>query len=350
MTYKPHFFSKTGLNYELACTGVNVVFCLLVAGLITSSGSQQNWWSNLQISFGYGLPVQFCMMAVGYTFKEKTRPWQWALGLFFGLCIGSLWAQYVIFGEFNSGGAELKVIFQVFLSGVGFSAVALIIHFGYSRQAAYREQLWQMEREQLAHGRELAQAELRALQAQIEPHFLFNALANLQALIAVEPTKAEKLCQHLSELLRSVLHNTRGNDTTLAQELHLVRAYLNIQQIRLGERLQFTINAPDDSALDFLFPPLMLQPLVENAVTHGIEPSLSGGEVNISVSLLANSCLVQVLDTGVGLEGTSKQGHGIGVENIRARLRSLHQSSGTLQIESVEPRGTVCNLEVPVEN
>ncbi|MGB0867774.1 MAG: sensor histidine kinase, partial [Granulosicoccaceae bacterium] len=266
-----------------------------------------------------------------------------------GLLAGSAWAQYVLIKSKTIPVVDWSITFEVFLSGVGFTAVALGIHYNYLRQTRIREKLWQAEKQQLEHSRELAQSELKALQAQIEPHFLFNSLASIRALIAVEPVMAERMLDHLSVLLRGVLQRSRSGSTSLAHELTLVKAYLDIQQIRLGSRLQYRIEAPDALTMDIEFPVLMLQPLVENAVGHGIEPAIEGGEVSVVVSVRQKTCTVVIEDTGVGLARDGRKGQGMALENVRARLDVLHGEGASLLVEPRLPQGTRCVLEVPVE-
>lgn len=341
---------RFNLQTTLTITALNVLFCLAVATLITLSGSAQGWWLNVQIAFGFGFFCQVSTMLVFAIFKEKATLVYWAIAVVVGLCFGSAWAQYVLISSSTVDAIDWTITLEIFLSGVGFTGVALGIHYSYLRQARTRDKLWQAEIKQLEHSRELAQSELKTLQAQIEPHFLFNSLASIQALISVDPKKAEQMLEHLSVLLRGVLQGTRSEGTTLAYELKLIKAYLDIQQIRLGSRLLYRINTPDPSMLDFEFPVLLLQPLVENAVGHGIEPSIDGGAVTIDVDIQGDRCRVTVTDTGVGLGNDLATGQGIGVENIRARLDVLHADNASLTVTRGEPSGTVCILEVPYED
>ena len=341
---------RLSLQTTLIVTALNALFCLAVATLISFSGSAQSWWLNIQIAFGFGFFCQASTMLVTAIFKEKATLVYWAIAVVAGLCFGSAWAQYVLIKSSTIEAADWTITLEIFLSGVGFTGVALGIHYNYLRQARTREKLWQAEIKQLEHSRELAQSKLKTLQAQIEPHFLFNSLASIQALISVDPEKAEQMLNHLSVLLRGVLQGTRSEGTTLAYELTLIKAYLDIQQIRLGSRLIYRINTPELSKLDFEFPVLLLQPLVENAVGHGIEPSIEGGEVTIDVEIQGDRCRVIVKDTGVGLGNDLTTGQGIGVANIRARLDALHADKASLTVSEGEPSGTVCILEVPYDD
>ncbi|MES2583980.1 MAG: histidine kinase [Pseudomonadota bacterium] len=202
--------------------------------------------------------------------------------------------------------------------------------------------------------RQVTEARLQTLQAQVEPHFLYNTLANVQALNEVDPPAANLMVGHLIQYLRSSLPKMRESTSTVGQELELVRAYLNILQMRMGTRLEFAISAPDD-LLPYAFPPMMLPSLVENAIKHGLEPQREGGRIDIGVERVqegAGQCLrVTVKDTGKGLSDASPQaGGGLGLSNLRERLAALYGSSGRFWITSNEPKGAVATIEVPLQS
>ncbi len=202
--------------------------------------------------------------------------------------------------------------------------------------------------------RQVTEARLQTLQAQVEPHFLYNTLANVQALNEVDPPAANLMVGHLIQYLRSSLPKMRESTSTVGQELELVRAYLNILQMRMGTRLEFSISAPDD-LLPYAFPPMMLPSLVENAIKHGLEPQREGGRIDIVAERMqegAGQCLrMTVKDTGKGLSDTSPQaGSGLGLSNLRERLAALYGSSGRFWITSNEPKGAVATIEVPLQS
>jgi signal transduction histidine kinase len=174
--------------------------------------------------------------------------------------------------------------------------------------------------------RQRVEAQLRALQAQIEPHFLFNTLANLDALIQTDPARARAMLGHLNDYLRATLAASRRDASTLAEEFALLRGYLEVQRIRMGERLRFSLELPGTLAQAGL-PPLLLQPLVENALKHGIEPKVEGGEVRVSAREENGRLLLEVADTGRGAgagpgaaQGGDTAGTGVGLANVRERL------------------------------
>ncbi len=215
-----------------------------------------------------------------------------------------------------------------------------------SRGAQQLAELKRKEADYHRMGRQVTEAKLAALQAQVEPHFLYNTLASVQALTEVDPAQANAMTGHLIQYLRNALPKMRGSGSTIGQEIELVRAYLAILKMRMGERLAFTIDLPPELA-DVPFPPLMLPSLVENAIKHGLEPQREGGEVAITVAAVDGKVRVTVADTGRGFAATP--GAGVGLANIRERLAALYGEAARLTLEAREPHGVVATLEVPRE-
>ncbi len=186
-----------------------------------------------------------------------------------------------------------------------------------SRAAQRMAELKRKEAEYHRMSRQVTEAKLMALQAQVEPHFLYNTLASVQALTEVDPARANTMVGHLIQYLRNALPKMRESISTVGQEVELVRAYLNILQMRMGKRLAFDISVPE-SLVATPFPPLMLPSLVENAIKHGLEPQREGGSVLISAQAQGGRLRVTVSDTGRGFGETV--GAGVGLANIRERL------------------------------
>jgi len=189
-----------------------------------------------------------------------------------------------------------------------------------------------------------AEARLQALQAQVEPHFLFNTLAHVKWLYRRDPANGRRMLDRLVDYLRAALPRVRQPTTTLAEELQLAHAYLDIQQLRIGGRLGFTIEVPDEIA-QLRFPPLMLLTLVENAIKHGIAPQTGGGTIAIRARVDGHVLRIEVRDTGAGLREAS--GRGMGLSNVRARLAALFGTGARLVIEPNVPRGVVAAIEIP---
>lgn len=195
-----------------------------------------------------------------------------------------------------------------------------------------------------------AQAQLQLLQAQMEPHFLFNTLANVLTLIESQPARARIMLESFTDYLRASLEGMREGESRVGRELDLAQAYLQLLQLRMEDRLRFEITAePDVRGLSL--PPLMLQPLVENAIQHGLEPQVHGGRVVIQVRRDGDTLELVVDDDGHGPAagpGASKPGHGLALANIRERLRTLYGDAASLKVEARLP-GTRATLRLPIE-
>ncbi|MBK7414516.1 MAG: sensor histidine kinase [Dechloromonas sp.] len=188
------------------------------------------------------------------------------------------------------------------------------------------------------------EAHLKLLQAQIEPHFLFNTLANLSSLIDSDPALAKSLLERLNDWLRVALARARSERSTLADELEMLENYLQIMKIRFGDRLHWHLEAPAETRHQ-PFPPMLLQPLVENAVRHGIEPKLGGGEIGIKIRVDRNRLDIEVSDNGMGLTESSQ---GTGLSNVSARLASLFGDAGRLTLNGNAAGGATAKLTLPI--
>jgi signal transduction histidine kinase len=201
--------------------------------------------------------------------------------------------------------------------------------------------------------RQLVQARLKLLQAQVEPHFLFNTLAAVDYLIETDAKRASVMQKTLISYLRAALPQMRQESSTLGREVTLIRAYLQLLKLRIEDRLEFDIKvAPNlESAV---FPPMVLQTLVENAIKHGIEPKPEGGRITVLAELIDGQLRVDVVDTGVGLPdgdifGSSKNGSGLGLDNIRNRLALLYPGASKMELRSGHEGGTLVRLSIPYQ-
>ena len=192
--------------------------------------------------------------------------------------------------------------------------------------------------------RQMDEAQLQMLQAQIEPHFLFNTLAIVRRLYQTDPAAAESMLDHLMRYLAVALPQMRATHSTLAREAALARSYLEIQRIRMGPRLRFAIDIPE-ALQDAPAPPLMLLTLVENAVKHGVGPMTGGGFVNVSAQVQGAGLQLQVTDSGQGFTRTS--GNGTGLANTRARLAAMYGASARLDIGINHPSGVAATITLP---
>jgi signal transduction histidine kinase len=207
-------------------------------------------------------------------------------------------------------------------------------------QATMRAETEQLERTVL-------EARMEALQAQIEPHFLFNTLASIDQLIQTDPPRASKMQQSLIRYLRSAMPQMReGSRPSLGQQVNLSSALLEIMAVRMEERLQPVVNVPE-GLKSAVFPSMMLQTLVENAIKHGLEPKAGGGRLEISAEIVDGQLAVHVLDTGTGF--MPKAEGGVGLANIRERLKALYNSRAELIISVPPVGGTCATIKVPYE-
>src|SRR5688572_23244937 len=225
---------------------------------------------------------------------------------------------------------------------IGVVVTAFFLYFSYSRGVAVA-----LERERRRAAEALqgeTAARLALLQAQIEPHFLFNTLANIHALIKQDADAASRILEELNSYLRASLRRSRQMTATVAEEVELVEALLALAAARLGARLTYEISLPAELRATTL-PPLLLQPLVENAIRHGIEPAIDGGKIVVDVRKIASGLELTVTDTGCGLNPNAPEG--VGLSNVRARLASLYGADGKLQLYANAPRGVTAKLIVP---
>ncbi|MFN3303661.1 MAG: sensor histidine kinase [Roseateles sp.] len=215
-------------------------------------------------------------------------------------------------------------------------------------QRAGRDQLALLFREREALKAQQTEAQLSALNAQIEPHFLFNTLANVKRLYETQPERGRHMLAALIAYLRAALPGMRRHESTLADELELVRHYLAILQMRMGERLSFDIDAPP-ALLSAHLPTLVLPTLVENAIKHGLSPLPEGGRISISARPEAGGGLsIEVADDGQGF-GNASGGAGVGLANTRARLAARFGDAASLELEAAQPRGVIARVRLPAE-
>jgi LytS/YehU family sensor histidine kinase len=191
----------------------------------------------------------------------------------------------------------------------------------------------------------MEEARLRMLQAQIEPHFLFNTLASVRRLYQTAPSDGAAMLDHLMRYLEVALPQMRAAASTLEREAALTRSYLEIQRLRMGHRLSFDIDIPQ-ALREASVPPMMLVTLAENAIKHGLAPLPGGGHVGVSATVYGAELQVQVADSGQGF--THSSGGGTGLANIRARLAAMYGDRGRLSLALNTPRGVVATIDVPL--
>lgn len=244
--------------------------------------------------------------------------------------------------------------------GLAMNLAVLIVIYGLfggglSLRAYFSERMrWDRYRvrEQLQAAQGAArEADLRlgVLQAQVEPHFLFNTLASVRALVRQDPAQAESTLDALVEFLRATIPKFRAGETglhaTLGQQLDICRSYLALMQVRMGGRLHYAVEV-EATLRDVLFPPSILITLVENAIKHGIEPKPGAGRIEVRASTEAGCLKVQVLDDGAGLQ--PGLGSGMGLANVREQLASRFGDRASLSLRPLEAGGAIAEVRIPI--
>jgi hypothetical protein len=198
--------------------------------------------------------------------------------------------------------------------------------------------------------RQLSEAKMQMMQAQVEPHFLFNTLASVEHLIETNPPRASAMQRSLIQYLRAVLPQMRDSTlvTNLGREVDMVSAYLNLLKMRMEERLTVELQIPE-GLRSAAFPPMMLQSMVENAIKHGLECKPEGGSLKVTAEVAHSKLRVTVIDNGVGFGVMPSNGTGLGLTNIRERLKLLHGDAGQLHIAANVPSGVIATIEVPYQ-
>jgi len=227
--------------------------------------------------------------------------------------------------------------------------IALLITIAVHAFLYYRN-LRAIESDQAALKTQLAQSQLRALKMQLHPHFLFNTLHSISSLVRDDPAKANGMIARLGDFLRLTLEHSDEQLVTLQEEMQFVRCYLEIEQVRFGDRLavQYEI---EETALSVEVPHLILQPVVENAIQHAIVPSMDLGRITITARRLDDFLRIEVRDTGPGMRTVtgSHTGHGVGLNNVRSRLNRLYGAKCTFEIMSGPVEGVAVIMQFPLQ-
>ncbi len=205
-----------------------------------------------------------------------------------------------------------------------------------------------LERKMGEARRHADEARLKLLETQLEPHMLFNTLANLRALIGTDPRQAQEMLDHMIAYLRATLNGSRATTHSLEAEFERLRDYLELMSIRMGPRLQYSLQLPPELARHPV-PTLLLQPLVENSIQHGLEPKVEGGRVTVSASRENGHLVLEVADTGVGPSGAAPAGNGFGMNQVRERLGTLHGAAAGVDFAAATGGGSRTTLRLPLQ-
>lgn len=341
---------------RFATDGMYVVaFNVLCAVLITFVfGGGRAFGPNLLVSMCIGTITWLLIDAARFLFWWESEKFNWPLflpvmavavvaGVFFGTQLAAwlMGAKLDILRAIAGDRGRSAMLFTLFATGA-----ATVFFASRDRLSKARAEVALEKARAEAIERQALQAQLQLLQAQIEPHMLFNTLANLQGLIALDPVRAQSMLDQLIVYLRATLSASRAERTTLGQEFSLLEAYLGLMSTRMGARLRFELELPE-ALRSTEVPPMLLQPLVENAIAHGVEPNVAGGHVMVSARLAGGGLELLVTDTGRGLDaGPGKPGSGMGLSNIRERLHALYGERASLSLEAA-PQGATARVYLP---
>ena len=347
----PHFALRPFARHGL----ITAVLCCLIALALTLSKNGA-WDVQLVYSLGIGL-CSWLVIELGRHWLRGPGDIPWPMGwrgialIVCGISVGFVLGTALgdAYSGTTTGLLQSHDVVPSLLITV--AASVTISFFFYSRgKAAY------LQAHMAQAQRDAAEARLKLLEAQLEPHMLFNTLANLRVLVATDPPRAQAMLDHLIAYLRATLGGARTTLHPLADEFARLADYLEIMAVRMGPRLAFTLDLPE-GLQSTPVPPLLLQPLVENAIRHGLEPQVGGGHIHVRASALPDPSgtllVLEVVDTGVGLaplptdhiDGTASH---FGLAQVRERLATLYGQQGTLELIATSAGGTSARATFPL--
>ena len=328
----------------------------VLLGLLIGTGWTSGMFSALERTVALGL-IAMLVFGVFEQWPKNLPAWlaRWVLQVF-SVAFVMPWATFAIYVLSTAPGApdfwqdkERLAGFSV-LCGLGVFLTPWLALGALVRQkdalARHQALAFDLERSELE--RQALDARLHLLQAQVKPHFLFNTLANVQALVDTGSPQASAVLGSLIAYLRAVVPRLNETVTTLGQELQLVQAYLELMHMRMPDRLTFTLHV-EEAARALQCPPMTLLTLVENAVRHGIDPGEEGGRIDVLVQRRGERCFVRVSDTGVGLL-PSGSGLGTGLATLRERLQLTFGGDAQLRLSAQSPHGVCAELEFPARD
>ncbi len=334
---------RAPLPRALGILGLTALFCVLVAALLSLVAPKLG-------SFGRNVLFSECigLAIVGWALLLQrlgaSAPLLVAgLALVLGYASGYALA-YTLVGEpirLVSWGSERWLV--IFATVLASAFIGYLLHI---RNALAREAAARSEAQRLA-----AEAQLRLLRAQLDPHMLFNTLANLRSLVEEDAEQAQRMIDQLITYLRSALAASRSETTTLRQEYAQLRAYLEIMALRMGPRLTYRLELPE-ALQHTAVPPMLLQPLVENAIRHGLEPKIGPGCITVEARATADAIEICITDTGLGLPPddppVSEPGSGsYGLTHVRERLRATYGPQAALVLMRNKPHGVRACVRIP---
>jgi sensor histidine kinase YesM len=337
---------RAGLRFNLTTLGLIFAIDTGIALLLWINEQQPFWQPFVSVQV-HGLAMAYCInVAAAWDHDRPLRRLAIATlaGAFIGLVLVIVVKRYTVQAILEMPGSFVFNLLAAFITGY---ALGLMFYVK-RREARADAAMHKAEAERHLLSKQAVEAELKLMQAQVEPHFLFNTLASVHYLTETDPPKATALLGHLIDYLRVALPELRARSSTLAREFALADAYLRILAMRLGPRLRFAIDLPAELR-DHPFPPNLVISLVENAIRHGIEPARDGGSVTLAAGRTGDNLVVLVTDTGCGLGASSNPGQGVGLANLRERLCALYGTRAQFELRPTPTRGARATITIPCE-
>ncbi len=332
-----------------------VVFCCLVAVLTTTIWPRNPYWVQVGNALCIGL-ITWCVIELGRHWVDPRHchpahdgsagwPKGWrgvvlaAAGIGAGFLLGDPLGNWLFGGRAVRSTRDGQIGLVITIAA---GAVASFYFYLRGKAAALQTQ-------KTAAERNATEARLRLLQSQLEPHMLFNTLANLRALIGVDPAAAQHMVDRLNDYLRATLGASRATTHPLSAEFDRLRDYLALMAIRMGPRLQVQLDLPD-ALRDVPVPTLLLQPLVENAIRHGLEPQVAGGRVELNAARNASDLVLTVRDTGAGFDPAQPARAGsFGMAQVAERLATAYGVHAQVNVQSQPGHGTTVQVRLPMD-
>ena len=346
-------------NIVLTAIMCGVIIALIVLTIAAFGGRLT--WSRIQEIAVFALAIGYAQHFL-YTLVIRTsrlkRSWapllMHPLTLSLAVPVVGIYVGFVLALAIISGGVRFFSFSDGWREFIFSACIAVAIGWALweATEASRLREVSRRERAELETAaarsdKERASAELKTLRAQVEPHFLYNTLSNVVSLIDREPATAKHMTERLIGYLRHTLDASRRDNASVGDELAIIADYLEILRLRMGDRLAFSIEASDEvRALPLS--PMLLQPIVENAIKHGLEPNIDGGRVTVSAAVDDGVLQIRVEDSGLGFGvATDTAGSGSGLANVRARLKALYSDAATLTIEQPAEGTRIC-ISLPI--
>jgi two-component system, LytTR family, sensor kinase len=318
-------------------------FCLIITVIIAAGfiyNNPRHWTGALYSTFIFSMCIGYSIHFLLHFFSHRVAKFRkiqrnslFFLLFLFGGLIGSEVGTGILvltLGYRFSVSDQIPLLSMNFVFSALFGTIAVIYYTLRANVERMASQLKEKELNEERLIRTKMEAELQALQAKINPHFLFNTLNSIASLISENPKAAESTVEKLSELFRYTLKSAEKNLVSVAEELEIVRTYLEIEKVRFGERLQYEITC-DAAVRDFMIPALIIEPLVENSIKHGISSEIHGGKISVEVRASGGNCLISVIDNGKGMDNATRA-NGFGLRSVDERLQLKYGSSASLRL------------------